>query len=308
MTYELKSIDLKYILRAAHSHEAINIGEDFFILNVLSGQDLGFLNEPFKANAYFAVYCKEGNVEVELNLKKYTLSPGMIMISLPDQIIRVVNPVRHGYSNGHFVAIGLSRSFLMSLNLDFKQIFDDHLFVLSDPFFALEEEERGLFAKYIYLLKDVLDLDISGKEYIESTLISSLFYTLGGIVDKKAARSTKEETGPQNRLKRLFESFMRLVSEYHTSERGMSFYAEKLGLTPKYLSKLIKQVSGRSAPEWIDDFVIVEAKNMLKYSGDSIKEIVYKLHFPNPSVFYKYFKAHTGMTPSQYRGEGLINN
>ena len=81
----------------------------------------------------------------------------------------------------------------------------------------------------------------------------------------------------------------------------MAFYASHLGLTPKYLSKLIKQVSGWSAPDWIDSFVILEAKNMLKYTDDSIKEIVFKLHFPNPSVFYKFFKAHTGMTPSEYR-------
>jgi YesN/AraC family two-component response regulator len=81
----------------------------------------------------------------------------------------------------------------------------------------------------------------------------------------------------------------------------MSFYASKLCLTPKYLSKLIKQASGRSAPDWIDSFVILEAKNMLKYSDISIKEIVYKLHFANQSVFYKFFKSHTGITPSEYR-------
>ena len=72
-------------------------------------------------------------------------------------------------------------------------------------------------------------------------------------------------------------------------------------MTPKYLSKLIKQTSGRSAPQWIDGFVILEAKNMLRYSEIPIKEIVYRLNFPNQSVFYKYFKMHTGMTPSAYR-------
>jgi AraC-like DNA-binding protein len=81
----------------------------------------------------------------------------------------------------------------------------------------------------------------------------------------------------------------------------MAFYADKLCLTPKYLSTLIKQASGRSAPDWIDDFVILEAKNLLKYTGLAIKEIVYKLHFPNQSVFFKFFKAHTGLTPSEYR-------
>jgi len=72
-------------------------------------------------------------------------------------------------------------------------------------------------------------------------------------------------------------------------------------LTPKYLSKLVKTASGRSAPDWIDSFVILEAKNLLKYSDIPIKEVVYRLHFPNPSVFHKFFKAHTGMTPSEYR-------
>ena len=63
----------------------------------------------------------------------------------------------------------------------------------------------------------------------------------------------------------------------------------------------MREASGRSAPEWIDSFVILEAKNLLKYSEKSIKEIVFALHFPNQSVFYKFFKAHTGLTPSEYR-------
>lgn len=83
----------------------------------------------------------------------------------------------------------------------------------------------------------------------------------------------------------------------------MTFYANKLCLTPKYLSKLVKQASGRSAPDWIDEFVILEAKNMLKYSNMPIKEIVFRLNFPNQSFFYRFFKTHTGMTPSEYRNK-----
>ena len=103
------------------------------------------------------------------------------------------------------------------------------------------------------------------------------------------------------RSRMIFEQFVRLVGEYHTKHRNVGFYADKLCLTPKYLSKLIKSASGRSAPEWIDAYVILEAKNMLKYSDMTIKEIVWHLNFPNQSVFYKFFKARTGMTPSGYR-------
>ena len=81
----------------------------------------------------------------------------------------------------------------------------------------------------------------------------------------------------------------------------MQFYADKLYLSPKYLSKIIKQASGRSGPEWIDAFVILEAKNMLRHSDISIKDIVYRLNFSSSSVFNKFFRLHTGMSPSDYR-------
>lgn len=99
----------------------------------------------------------------------------------------------------------------------------------------------------------------------------------------------------------IFDQFIKLVSEYHTEQRNVGFYAQRLNLTPKYLSRIIRDASGRSAPEWIDDYVILEAKNLLKYSGLAIKEIVYKLNFPSQSVFYKFFKSHTGMTPTEYK-------
>ena len=89
--------------------------------------------------------------------------------------------------------------------------------------------------------------------------------------------------------------------EYHTNYRNVGFYADKLSLTPKYLSRIIKEASGRSAPEWIDEYVILESKNLLKYSELPIKEIVSRLNFPSQSVFYKYFKAHTGQTPTEYK-------
>ena len=126
---------------------------------------------------------------------------------------------------------------------------------------------------------------------------------MAGDVWLRGISSAKGVTPVQGtaRTQILFERFLALVAQHHTSERGMAFYADKLCLTPKYLSKLIKQVSGRSAPDWIDSFVITEAKNMLRYSEIPIKEIVYRLNFPNQSVFYKFFKAHAGMTPSDYR-------
>ena len=72
-------------------------------------------------------------------------------------------------------------------------------------------------------------------------------------------------------------------------------------MTPKYLSSIIKKHSDKSAAQWIDEYLILEAKSFLKYSDKSMKEIVNDLNFSDSSFFSKYFKKHTGMTPTEYK-------
>ena len=81
----------------------------------------------------------------------------------------------------------------------------------------------------------------------------------------------------------------------------MAFYADKLFISPKYLSLLVKEATGRSAANWIDEYVIMEAKNMLRFSGRNIQQVTYDLNFPNQSSFGKYFKHLTGMSSTQYQ-------
>ena len=72
-------------------------------------------------------------------------------------------------------------------------------------------------------------------------------------------------------------------------------------LIPKYLSATVKADSGRTAPEWIAEYVLMEARYYLKYTSLSVKEIAWRLHFANQMDFYRYFQRHAGMTPSAYR-------
>jgi len=102
----------------------------------------------------------------------------------------------------------------------------------------------------------------------------------------------------------LFDEFMSLLQQYNKRERNVSFYAKQLNITPKYLSSVVKEVSGKTAARWIDESVILEAKALLKYSGMSIQEIAYHLNFSTQSFFGKYFKQHTGTSPSRYKRKG----
>ena len=110
-----------------------------------------------------------------------------------------------------------------------------------------------------------------------------------------------DEIRPKPRKEELFEKFMREVSACYKMERSVIFYANKLCLTPKHLSGVVKEVSGKTAGEWIDNFVILEARALLKSSEMSVQEIAEYLHFANQSFFGKYFKHYVGMSPKEYR-------
>ena len=84
-------------------------------------------------------------------------------------------------------------------------------------------------------------------------------------------------------------------------ERKVGWYATKLCISPKYLSETVKQVSHRTPNDWIDHYVTLEIRVLLKNSTMSIKEIAEMLHFPNQSFLGKYFKEHVGVSPSKYR-------
>ena len=99
----------------------------------------------------------------------------------------------------------------------------------------------------------------------------------------------------------IFSEFQHLLLLHFRTERTVRFYAEKLFITPKYLSAVVKEISGMKPKEWINNIILQEIKNKLLYSSASVKEIACSLNFSNSSFFGKYFKIHTGVSPAKYR-------
>ena len=246
----------------------IGIGDDFYMLDVAFTHAHRPLHHPCRFDGFMLLYCVKGKIRMNVNLKEYEVSEGMLFMNLPGNIIRV-NEIVDGPQEDE------------------------------NPNVLLSSMERELTKKHVGLLREMLGSEMPYKKEAVQATLTSLFYALMGIWNSAVAQDNAESQSTRSKV--IFDKFMKLVSEYHTQYRNVGFYADKLCLTPKYLSKLIKNATGRSAPEWIDSYVILEAKNLLKYSGTTIKEIVYKLNFPNQSVFYKFFKARTGMTPTEYR-------
>lgn len=305
MDDHLLEISLQDLRKMLPSRTGDDLSDDFLIAEARYSEVrsmLDILQHPCRLNGYMGLFCIKGKLEVEINLKTYHIGDNSVIINIPGNIARVFK-TDEIQEDTHFVLVAVSSDFLSSSRMDYARLFDESISILDNPCFVMSESEKSIFMKYLDLAYNLLGLGSPNMKHSLRGIVSSCLYFAGAVWQEKL-RSAPRPGGdsPTLRSKLVLEQFLKLVAQYHDRERGMAFYADKMCMTPKYLSKLIKNVSGKSGPEWIDSFVILEAKNMLKYTDIPIKEIVYKLHFPNSSVFYKFFKSHTGMTPSEYRG------
>jgi len=303
----LQTIDIRRILALAPIIDEYSLGSDL-ILGEVSGKRvekseamLAMLKYPVRFDGYMIFFLRKGHFTIDLNLNTYEVKPNSLLMNVPGNIIKLSSYDEDHIGDAELYFVLASREFMSGIRFDFNKLFQESLTLWKNPCITLTEEDQALAQEYFTLARNVILSKQLNKKEILGSLVTSFTYVTMDVWTRELNESRKTESPSSARMNQLFERFLSLVTEYHNTERGMAFYAEKLCLTPKYLSKLVKEASGQSGPAWIDSFVILEAKNMLKYSDKTIKEIVYALHFPNQSVFYKFFKAHTGMTPSEYR-------
>lgn len=298
--HEVNIRELKHLSQGSIVND--NLSDDLFIAEMHYESKMDIIEYPCRFHGYMAFFCIKGEFEVEINLKKFTIRKDSMFIYTPGNIVRVTNIDPREKESVHFVVVAISEDLMSSTRFDFSKLYNESLRLLESPCVVINENERGLYRKYFDLIQEVSKMRMPNMRESVTALISSILYLMGAMwTDRLTAAKKNGGDEMSTRSKIVLEDFLLLVRDYHTKERSLSFYADKLYLTPKYLSKLIKSVSGKSAHEWIDSFVILEAKNLLKYSDMSIKSIVYDLNFPNQTTFYRFFKTKTGMTPSEYR-------
>lgn len=297
--HELNICELKKLM---HVPDSTPMSDSIFFKLFGYENGLSIFTEPCRLNVYLGLFCIEGEFTIEINLIRIKVTAGSLCIAVPGNICRLIDVDEQAIKKLKVQVLCASQEFLLSINYDFTKLFDNSIRFMDSPSITLSGHELDICKHYFTISQELISSDSSAHTEALRYIISSVFSYLGSLWSKLINESARIPLSKQSiRSKAVFDSFIKLVTEHHDKERNMAFYADKLCLTPKYLSKIIKNVSGRSAPDWIDAFVILEAKNMLKYSDIPIKEIVYKLHFPNQSVFYKFFKVHTGLTPSEYR-------
>lgn len=297
----LRDVSLTTLRKYFDDKSGVGFSDDFYFFNAKLTQESKAFAHPFRIDGYLFILCESGSLRLDVNLCEVELKKNMILVSAPSNILRIKEAHEYDGEKLSYIVLAMTKEFLSSLILDLNKTVTDKLSQLSCPVFSVSDEDISILSDNNKLIANVIDSDLHFKKEIVNAMISAGIYHVMSIWKRSEEQSQEQSQVRPSRSRTIYEKFLKLVTEHYSQHRSVGFYADKLSLTPKYLSKLIKNESGRSAPEWIDAYVILEAKNLLKHSNIAIKEIVYKLNFPNQSVFYKFFKMRTGMTPSEYR-------
>ncbi len=251
---------------------------------------------PVAIDGFSVIIMMAGEAVVSIDMKDYQVRPNSIVFFNPGSIIRTVKCS----SNAAAFVLAFSKSFVNEIQIDLSASLPVYMRFGKAPVLQVSEQDVAEIRQLFQLVKAML---LSDKERYRHEIIRSLFTTAFYLI---IDINQREEHGgqKQGRCEVLFSEFMKLLELHHKSQRNVGFYARQLNITPKYLSSAVKEVSGKTAARWIDEAVILEAKTLLKYSGMSIQEIAYHLNFSTQSFFGKYFKLHTGTSPSRYKRKG----
>ena len=264
-----------------------------------SASEMEIFRFPSRLNALIIGVGTEGETSLTSNLQEFRLKKDSLFIFSPKHILQV-------QANNRFKAhlIVIAPDFLKRINIDTKRMMPLFLQFGSLPCMELTQAESQSLRSFISMVEQELkgsETDFSSE--IIGELIAATIYKVGDILTHYLTEHPEVDSPIHNRAEEYFRQFTELLGEHYKHERSVGFYARQLCITPKYLTTLIKRISGKSVSEWIDNYVILEAKTLLKYSNMSVQEIAYYLNFPNQSFFGSYFKRNAGMSPSQYKAK-----
>ena len=238
------------------------------------------------------VICRSGECEVILNDRRVQLKRGDMLTVFPNTIIQEISKS----DDLHAYTVAVNTEFLRSMNIPSSSML--YIMIRQNPCIAITEEQAGTIIELCELLRRKSNRTghMFRKEICES-LLMTICYEVAAMYSGNSDIKKR----PQSRQDMILRQFLSLVSTDYLVNREVRYYADKLCITPKYLSIVIRSVSGRSATEWISHVIIINAKSMLIGTQMTIQQISNALNFPNPSFFGQYFRRHTGMTPKEYR-------
>lgn len=258
--------------------------------------DSGEYTEPVRLNALLILLVLRGSCDISLDYVPYKLKMNSFTTIMPShvfQVSRMNNDIKAKL-------LIVDKSFLDEINTAKRSpSMYNYMLLRKNPTIEFKPEETKHIKQAFELLQEKIRLRTHSfhKEVLQNAFVAFLLELANILVGKREnlirpTLSRKEE---------ILNSFLELLSEHAKEQHVVTFYAEKLFITPQYLSLILKELTGKSANKWIDDALIVEAKLLLKSPQVTVQQVADILNFSDQSTFGKFFKKHIGMSPMEYR-------
>jgi len=304
-----KNLNLSDLSAISNISESFSHAGDDYIFShmmfdgVVSRQTI----EPIRFEGLTIMAVVRGSLNITLSSTDYVMEAGSLTVIGPNDVIST-NAANN--ETVEIYALFMSGELIKCINFDINVI-NPRVLINHDPVLHLDNDELTLLYSYFRLLHQSAcshsdapqQLSLISRS-IGRSIVVAMMYQLAYMAEKRHLMTNVDngvERPAHSRKLNYVHDFMRLLQQYYRQERTVAFYAGKLCISAKYLSLLVREVTGHTAAAIIDRYVINEAKNMLRFSGYTIQQVAYKLNFPNQSAFGKYFKHITGQSPTAFR-------
>lgn len=265
--------------------------KDYFFAEVINHP---YIEEPYRAEGYAIGYLKTGSIRMQSGLSRIIVkSPAIITLS-PS----VIRSFSKSSDEMHLDIVFFKETFLLENQIDV-------FFMMKYDFFekderhviALQKDQHSKISRILELLYGAFKMP----NLYEAPIIRNYIYILIHEIAAMHKSQLSDFPGISDSSNPLFARFRNLLIKEFLRQRSVSFYANKLNVTSKHLSKVIKKETGKTAGDWIDEAIGLEAKILLQNKTLTISQVSEHLNFLDQSVFGKFFKAKMGISPLEYR-------
>lgn len=249
---------------------------------------------PMRISLNMIILCTEGHLKLKIGVQEYLLSESKLVTILTGHIFQILE-ISPDFKAGFLL---LKDEYLLEQNDIRNIIFNIAKALTWKPCYELPKE---IMQEETFLFRSIRNMIRQKENKFRLEIIHHYFRVMLYHVCNVFFEEQEKNVDAINRQDEIFYRFIRDVSIDFYQHRMIKYYAEKASLTPKYFAKIILDVSGKKANDWIDEYVILEAKTLLKNTSMTIQEISDRLNFSNQSHFSRYFNSHTGVSPNTYK-------
>lgn len=234
--------------------------------------------------------CMRGRVRIKINTKLYNIDESSAMVIMPNHIVEPIERSDDLILKLIFVSLDYVSG--LKLNIEAVRLLEN------TPCIKISAAEKEIFDRMFDL---VIQLNNRRADQKNRRAITAILEAISFEMEQVLSNNAPVSDPKTSRAEHLTEQFLKMLIESYKQARYIDYYADRLCVSAKYLSQVVRQTTGETPFEWINKIVMIGAKNLIRTTNKSILQVSDELNFPNPSFFGRFFKKHAGMTPLEFK-------